>query len=142
MKKFLAILMILVSVLMFGCAKKAAALELPSTDFGTKGVLTVGLNDMQAGTYYDVKNKQVLAGAQVSAIDFKKLLSVDVGILTDAHSSPWMVGLGVDVMTLANMLNLNYNLPGALHLGAWVSKDISVDWETGGRWGFSAVARF
>ena len=137
MKKLLLALMILV---MAGCISKAPAADLPSADLGNG--TTIGLNNMEAGTYYDVKHRQILAGMQVSVVDYKQLVSFDVGVLTDAHTTPWFAGIGVDVSTLAKMCKLNYNLPGPLHLTTFVARDLTESWKDGGRWGIGAVVRF
>jgi len=139
MKWFFVALM-LIGVLLLGC--KAEAVDLLSTDLGTDKSLVIGLDNWEAGTYYDVRHKEVLAGMQVSIVDFKELLSADIGILTDAHSTPWMFGLGADITTLIKMSKLNWNMPWSLHLTTFVARDFKLSWDEGGRIGFGAVVRF
>lgn len=131
------IIMLVMAIMMISGI--AIAADLPSA---TTGDLTVGLANMEAGTYYDVRNREVLAGMQVSVLDYKQIVSFDVGVLTDAHSTPWFAGIGVDVSTLAKMCKLNYNLPGPLHLTTFVARDVTQSWQAGGRYGFGAVIRF
>ena len=139
MKKLL-LLLVLAGILAFACAKPAAADINPlTTDLGTKGAFILGPSNLKAGTYYDAWHKEVLAGAQVSVLDFKRLLSLDIGVLTDAHSNPILAGLGADATTLAKICKLNYNLPFDLHLGVWGARDLTLGWKEGGRWGFSAT---
>ena len=132
------IIMLVMAIMMISGI--AIAADLPSATIAPD--LTLGLANMKAGSYYDVRHKQILAGVQTSVVDYKRLVSLDIGVITDAHKTPWLIGIGVDATTLAKLLKLNYNLPGDLHLGCYVARDLTMSWKDGGEWGYSVLVLF
>jgi hypothetical protein len=135
-------LVLLIAFLLVTSICLADGLPALEVEIGKESGLVIGLDNMSAGTYYDVRHREVLAGFQVSVIDWQRIVSIDVGVLTDAHSTPWLIGAGIDVGSIASMIGWNYNLPAALHLTTFVARDLTLSWDEGGRWGFAGVVKF
>ncbi len=100
---------------------------------------TLGVKDMQIGTYYVTKTDNFSLGAQISVLSWKDLLSLNIGVLTaDAESFPLIGGIGLNVNTLAKICRLEYHLPGDLQLGLFAGRDFKKSYVDGKFWGISA----
>lgn len=100
---------------------------------------TLGVKDMQFGTYYITETNNFSLGAQISILSWKNLLSLNMGVLTsDAESFPLIGGIGLNVNTLAKLCKLEYSLPGDLQLGIFAGRDFKKSYVDGKFWGVSA----
>ena len=88
--------------------------------------LNFGLVKMDAGMYWQRKADRLSAGLQFSALDYKNLLSFNLGTLTTLNSNPPLItGFGLNVNTLATLLGLGYHLPANSQIAIFRSWDIS-----------------
>jgi hypothetical protein len=99
---------------------------------------TLGLKDMNFGTYYVKETHEFNLGAQLSILSWKELLSLNWGFLTaDAKNFPMIGGVGLNINTLAKIFHLEYHLPGDLQLGVFIGRDFKKNYQEGKFWGMS-----
>jgi hypothetical protein len=128
MKKFFLILLLMLVV----------AVPVMAGDFSKEIApgLNVGFVKMDAGMYWQRKSGDIKLGAQFSALDYRELLTLNLGTLTTLDSNPPLItGFGLNINTLANLVGLGYHLPGNSQIGLFRSWDLSAAKNEGNDWG-------
>ena len=118
MKKI--ILLLLAVILIAGCsAKPAAALEWKATTD-----ITVGVSNVKAGTFLDLKDSNaLLVGGIIPIISWQDVISADLGLATDLNNKPLpLASISLDVQKFASKLGLTYKLLDPLAIGCWYGR--------------------
>ena len=112
---------------------------------GVSGAYTLQLDKLTIGSFYDFKSDKLLVGGFTSVFDYAKVISADIGLVTDLDSVAVMSGLSIDILNAVNKaankfgIPLNYNLPEKLNVGMFGARDFSAKkW----LWGIFAGIRF
>lgn len=102
--------------------------------------LEAGLIGAQAGMYWERKSETLREGVQAPVLDFKNLVSLDAGTLTNLEGTPpFILGLNLNINKLAELLGLGYHLPANSQIGVWRGWDFSLPKGAGRIWGFNWV---
>ncbi len=94
------------------------------------------LDKVDAGTYYDFISKDILYGFKAPVIGYKDLLSLDVGVITDAEEPASVAlagGFSVDLKALATVTKLKYYPKSNINVGMYIARNFRTEvW----LWGF------
>ena len=102
--------------------------------------LNFGLVKMDAGMYWQRKADRLSAGMQFTALDYKDLLTFNLGTLTTLNENPPLItGFGLNVNTLAEILGLGYHLPGNSQISIFRSWDLSAAKNEGNDYGVAWI---
>ena len=97
-----------------------------ASPLATEATVSVGFTGIDVGTFLDMKNdNQILVGATMPMIGFKKILTANGGVLTDWNTRPIIIGsLDVNVKNLMALWGWDFWLLDPLKVGGWLGNDI------------------
>lgn len=90
------------------------------------GDFTFGIEQLTLSTFYDFKAADLYWGGITSVLDYKNLVSLDVGLITSAEKVAMLAGLGVnigEVLTYFPGFNLGTVLENT-RVGGFMAKHI------------------
>lgn len=90
-----------------------------------EGLVSQILDRAVPSILWDVRGDRLLAGISASVVDYKGLVSLDVGAISDLNDSAFLVGISGNVEELAKKGGLNFNLPDRASLGVFYARDFS-----------------
>ena len=93
-----------------------------STASGSTGTPT----NLTASTFYNFGADELLIGVTISVLNFNKVVSFDVGILTEMSSISYLMGIGLDLKELAKMFNWNWELSEKIKTGVYIARDFKL----------------
>jgi len=87
---------------------------------------TLGIQDLKIATFYDFRRSQLLIGGILSIAEYKQLISLDVGLITQISTSRvFIFGTGINLFELfRRSFNWTYKLKEPLTTGIWLGKSI------------------
>lgn len=111
------------------CMVLALSLAVPMVGYGEEeegnqdGLISQILDSAKPCLLIDLKETRLLGGVTASMIDYRGLVSLDIGAITDLNSSALLVGLSGNVQGLAEKYGLNFNLPEKVGVGCYLARD-------------------
>lgn len=94
------------------------------------------LDSVSIGTFYDFESKDMLYGFKAPVIGLKELISIDVGIITDAEEPASVAlagGFSIDLKGLATITKLKYYPKNNINVGMYIARNFRTEtW----LWGF------
>lgn len=118
MKKLVLVVSLFVGLTAFG--------KCQGLTFGNSDSLSVGLNDLKVATFYDFRRSQLLVGGILNVAEYKQLISIDAGLITQISASRIIIfGVGVNLYEMFRRgLNWNYKLSEPLVIGGFLGKSL------------------
>jgi len=113
--------------------------------FGIANAYNLNLESLTVGSFYDFNRDDLLLGGFTSVFDLAKIVSVDIGLVTDLDSVALMSGASLDLQNAVNglatitKLPFHFNLSESLDLGVYGARNFSVKkwlWGVFGGWRF------
>jgi len=100
--------------------------------FGIANAYSLKLESLTVGSFYDFNRDDLLIGGFTSMFDLAKIVSVDIGLVTDLDSVALMSGASLDLQNAVNglatitKLPFHFNLPESLNIGVYGARNFSV----------------
>lgn len=122
MKKIFLILLVL--VVLAGCkAKEAEGIDLTREVAG----ITLGIADLNIGTFYDFRDNDILVGGVMPVVSWKSLINGEIGALwNETQNWSYLIGVSINVKELAKKLGMTYNLLGDVQVGTFMAKELEL----------------
>lgn len=120
-KKLLFVLLVL--LIIAGCGKTE---EVEAGILSTEATVTIGFNAVDAGTFVDLINDNMIrVGATMPIIGIKRIVNLNLGALTELNNKPIFAGcVDVNIKEVASLIGLDFWLLDPLKVGIWRGNDI------------------
>lgn len=83
----------------------------------------IGVSQLKSGVFYDFNN--FYGGGLLPVMNYKKLVSADLGFITGNSKNYISGGLSLNIETACQLLKWNYMLPGAVEVGLSFAKNLN-----------------
>jgi len=86
--------------------------------------LEIGIDELKSGVFYDFED--FYGGGLLPVMNYKKLVSGDIGFITKGQDTYISAGLSLNIQTGCELLKINYMLPAPVELGLSGAKNLNV----------------
>lgn len=86
-------------------------------------------SEVRGSVFYDFNETDLLTGGTVPVISFDKLVSLDIGVITEAEEPLTVAfagGISVDLKTLAERLKGEYHPENKLYVGIYYARNFKL----------------
>lgn len=119
MRKQFSILLMFVMIMFLVMRVEAGVLSADTN-------LTVGVEGINIGTFWNAKENQLLAGATMPVISYKDLVGIGVGAVSDfSNVNIPLVSVDINVQNACELFGLQYKFLEPLLVGAFYSRDLN-----------------
>ena len=80
---------------------------------------------MTLSTFYDFQTDDILFGSTTPIIQFKDMIAIDIGVITESENTYPIAGLSLNLNTFFEKIGASFLIPEPISIGGFISRNFA-----------------